>query len=75
MFNASTKLSKEVEADLKKHLAELLFEVKIPQSTRIAECPSFGIPVIYHDPKGIGSLSYYEFTKEFLHREEQRINK
>jgi chromosome partitioning protein len=72
IFNSSTNLSKEVESDLRKNLPDILFDVKIPQNTKIAECPSHGKPVIYHDPRGLGSLSYLEFTKEFLRREEKR---
>jgi chromosome partitioning protein len=68
MYSITTNLCKEVEQDLKKALGDLIFETKIPQNVKIAESPSFGKPIIYHDPKCIGSLKYKEFTRELLRK-------
>jgi chromosome partitioning protein len=66
MFSKAVNLSKEIEADLKKNLGEYLFETCIPQNIKIAESPSYKLPVINYDPKCSGSIKYKEFTQELL---------
>jgi chromosome partitioning protein len=68
MYNISTNLSKEVEDNILFNLKELVYKTKIPQNIKIAESPSHKQPVIYYDPKCIGSIKYKEFTQEFLER-------
>ncbi|MDR1084879.1 MAG: ParA family protein [Deltaproteobacteria bacterium] len=68
MYNKSTNICIDVENDLKKAMGDLVLETKIPQNVRISESPSFGIPVMYHDPKSAGTVSYIQLTKEILER-------
>jgi chromosome partitioning protein len=68
MYSTQTKLCKEVEDDLSKAFSDLVFNTKIPQNVKIAESPSFAQPIIYYDPKCLGSIKYNEFTNEFLAR-------
>jgi chromosome partitioning protein len=75
MFNASTKICQEVENEVREKLNVLVFKTKIPQNVKITESPSFGMPIIYHDPKSTGAIKYIELVKEVLariHRINQR---
>jgi chromosome partitioning protein len=68
MFNSSARLCNEMEQDVRKKIGDLLFNTKIPQNIKITESPGFGLPIIYHDPKCIGSIKYKEFVNEFMER-------
>ena len=49
MFDGRTKLSNEVVAEVRSQLGARVFETVIPRSTRLAEAPSFGEPIIHYD--------------------------
>jgi chromosome partitioning protein len=68
MFDRRNNLAKEVEADLRDHFGEKVFQVVIPRSVRLSEAPSHGKPVILYDPLSSGAQSYREFAREFLAR-------
>jgi chromosome partitioning protein len=69
MHDERTKLAKDVESELRGHLPELVFKTVIPRSVRIAEAPSFGVPVIVHAPASRGSTAYRELASELAERE------
>jgi chromosome partitioning protein len=75
MHSSSTNLSKEVEEELRKNYPQYLYDTIIPQNVRIAESPSHQLPVIYYDPRSIGSIKFNEFTDEFLTRLGRKIRK
>jgi chromosome partitioning protein len=64
MHDGRTRLSSDVERELREHFPGLLFESVIPRNVRVAEAPSFGIPVIHHDPHSAGAGAYFELAKE-----------
>jgi chromosome partitioning protein len=68
MFDRRNLLSKHVEEDVRSHLGDLVYNVKIPRNVRISEAPSFNKPVVLHDSKSVGAEAYYEMAKEFLKR-------
>jgi chromosome partitioning protein len=68
MYTSSTNLSKEVEEELRTNYPKYLYNTIIPQNVKIAESPSHQLPVIYYDPKSIGSVKFNEFTDEYLTR-------
>ena len=70
MHDDRTRLAKDVERELRRHLPELVFRTVIPRSVRIAEAPSFGVPVISHAPDSSGSNAYRELARELAEREE-----
>jgi chromosome partitioning protein len=46
-----------------------VFRTVIPRSIRVAEAPSFGVPVVQHAPGSRGSLAYRELAEELAERE------
>jgi hypothetical protein len=58
MYDGRTKLSSQVENDVRAHFGELVFETRIPRSVRLSEAPSFGEPVLTLDPASRGAVAY-----------------
>ena len=72
MFDGRTNLSIQVVEEVKKYFKEKVYTTVIPRNVRLAEAPSYGMPVIQYDPKSAGALAYMEFADEFLANEEGR---
>lgn len=68
MFDPRRNLHLEVAQELKKHFAELVYKTSIPRNVRLAECPSFGLPIHLYDEKCKGAEAYDDLAKEFLKR-------
>ena len=68
MHDARTKLAQDVEAEVRRHFPALVFDTVIPRNIRLGEAPSFGRPVIHHDPHCAGSDAYFELAKEVAAR-------
>ena len=68
MHDARTKLAQDVEAEVRRHFPSLVFDTVIPRNIRLGEAPSFGRPVIHHDPHCAGSDAYFELAKEVAAR-------
>ncbi|MGH2907354.1 MAG: ParA family protein [Solirubrobacterales bacterium] len=64
MHDGRTRLATDVEAEVRKHFPGLLFESVIPRNIRVAEAPSYGLPVTHHDPHSAGAGAYFELAKE-----------
>lgn len=68
MFDGRTKLSQQVVSEVRQHFGEKVFETVIPRTTRLAEAPSFGKPIIHYDRYSAGSAAYEGLAQEFLRR-------
>jgi chromosome partitioning protein len=68
MFDGRTKLSNEVVGEVRNLLGARVFETVIPRSTRLAEAPSFGKPIIHYDKYSSGSAAYELLAQEVLTR-------
>lgn len=68
MFDARTRLSHQVVEEVRKHFGEAVFETVIPRTTRLAEAPSFGKPIIHYDKYSAGAAAYEVLTQELLKR-------
>jgi chromosome partitioning protein len=68
MFDARTKLSNEVVSEVRNLLGERVFETVIPRSTKLAEAPSFGQPIIHYDKYSAGAAAYEVFAVEVMKR-------
>src|SRR5204863_7218414 len=67
MFDGRTRLSQQVVAEVRQHFGDLVFETVIPRTTRLAEAPSFGKPIIDYDKYSAGAAAYEVLTQE-LHK-------
>ena len=68
MFDGRTNLSHQVVNEVRQHFGPVVFETVIPRTTRLAEAPSFGKPIIYHDKYSTGAAAYEVLTQEVLAR-------
>ncbi len=68
MHDGRTRLAQDVEREVRTHFPELVFDTVIPRNVRVSEAPSFGRPVIHHDPHCAGSDAYFELAKEVAAR-------
>jgi chromosome partitioning protein len=68
MHDGRTRLAQDVEREVREHFPQLVFDTVIPRSVRLGEAPSFGRPVIHHDPHSSGAEAYFELAKEVAAR-------
>ena len=68
MFDGRNNLSSDVVANVKDNLDIRLFDTIIPRNVRLAEAPSYGMPVIYYDNRSTGATSYRYLAKEVVKR-------
>ncbi|MGH8136897.1 MAG: ParA family protein [Steroidobacteraceae bacterium] len=71
MFDPRNNLANEVSAQLIMHFGEKVFRTIIPRNIRLAEAPSFGKPVLFHDKDSRGALAYLALAGEMIRREEE----
>lgn len=71
MFDGRTNLSIQVVEEVKKYFKDKVFTTVIPRNIRLAEAPSFGMPITEYDPKSKGAEAYLDFADEFLELEEE----
>lgn len=69
MFDNRTNLSNDVVNEVKKYFKDKVYENTIPRNIRLAESPSFGLPIMLYDDKCKGSEAYEKLTEEFLARQ------
>ena len=69
MYDRRNNLCNEVVNEVKKHFSEKVFNTMIPRNIRLAEAPSFGLPISLYDDKCKGAEAYDKFTEEFLIRQ------
>ncbi len=68
MYDPRSTLTVQVSDELKRHYGEKVFDTVIPRNIRIAEAPSFGKPVLLHDPTSKGAIAHLQFARELLGR-------
>ena len=66
MFDGRTNLSIQVVEEVKKYFKEKVYTTVIPRNVRLAEAPSYGLPIAKYDPKSTGAEAYNDFAEEFL---------
>lgn len=64
MVDKRTRLSEEVEAEVRTHFPALTLQTVIPRSVRISEAPSYGQTVVTYDPRNAGALAYRKAALE-----------
>ncbi len=68
MYDSRTNLCEQVVQEITAFLPKKVYQTKIPRNIRLAEAPSFGLPILYYDPSSKGALAYQELAKEFVGR-------
>ena len=70
MYDKRNKLSSQVEKEAREYFKEKVYSTVIPRNVRLSEAPSHGVPVLIYDKSCSGSKSYFNFTEEFLNKQE-----
>ncbi len=71
MYDARTNLSLQVVENVKNNLNQNIYKSIIPRNVRLAEAPSYGMPITEYDPKSTGAESYMLLAEEVIHRGEE----
>jgi len=66
LFDPRTKMAKEIVAQVRESLGEDVFKTVIPNNIRLAEAPSYGVPISIHAPESPGALAYSNLAKEVI---------
>ncbi|MBC7714509.1 MAG: ParA family protein [Rhizobacter sp.] len=69
MFDSRSGLHKQVVTEIKTHFGDTVFKTIIPRNVKLAECPSFGKPIILYDIESKGSEAYLALAKELILKE------
>lgn len=70
MFDPRRNLQIQVAEELKSYFGELVYENSIPRNIRLAEAPSYGIPIFLYDDKAKGAEAYSDLADEFIRKQE-----
>jgi chromosome partitioning protein len=68
MFDPRNTLAQQVSDQLQEHFGNKVYRTVVPRNVRLAEAPSFGIPVLYHDKLSKGTQAYLALAGELLNR-------
>jgi chromosome partitioning protein len=68
MFDSRSLLAQQVSEQLQQHFPDKVYRTVIPRNVRLAEAPSFGKPILYHDPSSKGAQAYRSLAGEVLER-------
>lgn len=66
MFDRRTNLANDVVTEVNRHFPELVFKAVIPRSIRLAEAPSYGLPISAYAPDSVGAKAYDALAQEIL---------
>ncbi|MDR2090268.1 MAG: AAA family ATPase [Clostridiales bacterium] len=72
MYDPRSKLTLQVADEIKKYFNDKLFDTRIPRNIRLAEAPSFGLPILLYDKRSQGGRAYEELANEFLRKEKKK---
>lgn len=70
MFDSRTNLSNQVVENVRQNLQQKVYNTVIPRNVRLAEAPSYGMPITMFDPKSQGANAYRSLAKEIVESEE-----
>lgn len=71
MYDARTNLSLQVVENVKNNLNQNIYKSIIPRNVRLAEAPSYGMPITEYDAKSTGAEAYRLLAEEVIHRGEE----
>ena len=70
MYDVRTNLSNQVVENVKENLDTKIYDTMIPRNIRLAEAPSYGLPINMYDSKSAGAESYRNLAKEIIQRKD-----
>jgi chromosome partitioning protein len=70
MFDPRNALAQQVSGQLLQHFGEKVYRTIIPRNVRLAEAPSFGVPVMQHDKTSKGALAYMALAGEMMKKKD-----
>lgn len=68
LFDTRNMLAQQVSADLSQHFGDKVYRTVIPRNIRLAEAPSFGVPVLFYDKSSKGAQAYLALAGEIITR-------
>lgn len=68
MFDNRNMLAQQVSAQLVSHFGKKVYESIIPRNIRLAEAPSYGLPVLHYDRASKGAQAYLELAQEIIQK-------
>ena len=69
MYDARTNLSLQVVENVKNNLNQQIYKTIIPRNVKLAEAPSYGLPITIYDGKSAGAESYRQLAQEVIQHE------
>jgi chromosome partitioning protein len=70
MFDGRTNLANDVVSEVRRYFPQSVFDTIIPRSVRLAEAPSYGIPISEYDPGSTGAKAYKSLAHEILSQDQ-----
>jgi chromosome partitioning protein len=69
MYDPRSRLTIDVSNDLIEHFGDQVYKTVIPRNIRLAEAPSYGLPIVYYDRNSRGALAYLALATEFIRQQ------
>jgi chromosome partitioning protein len=66
MFDTRNMLGQQVSSQLESHFGKKVYKTVIPRNIRLAEAPSYGLPVLIYDRSSKGAVAYLDLAKEII---------
>lgn len=70
LFDNRNMLAQQVSAQLVSHFGDKVYQTMIPRNIRLAEAPSYGVPVISYDKSSKGAVAYMELAQEIINKKD-----
>jgi len=72
MFDSRNNLATAVSDQLIENFGKRVYRTLVPRNIRVAEAPSYGLPVLLYDPRSKGALAHLALAGEILRRYDKR---
>lgn len=73
MYDPRNSLSREVSLQLIDHFGDTVYRTLVPRNVRLAEAPSYGVPIIFYDKYSRGAKAYLALAGEVLNRHPESV--
>jgi chromosome partitioning protein len=68
MYDTRTRLSSEVAEEVRNQFKKIVFETIIPRNIKLAEAPSYAMPIGYYEAQSSGAAAYRAFAREVVEK-------